>query len=223
MINYSSRSNVFFNWGGWWVQHGWRVFCAPLSLAACLSRSIVGSLNVPWGVLARVKEPRPNNLWRSCTSTHRGCGMFHVITANRWRAHACPEEQKLHASIAKNQELQDLRLDATTVVSCGLVVTCFPHKFYVFKQFSHVETCSWRWFLDCHGQILAKLGAAGRVDSWEEPSVRDASWQQWYAATVKSVVERNPWKSSGPCLLLCRVWLASETMLFFIFHRPMLE
>ena len=28
-----------------------RFFCAPLSLAACLSRSIVGSLNVPWWVL----------------------------------------------------------------------------------------------------------------------------------------------------------------------------
>ena len=26
-------------------------FCVPLSLAACLSRSIVGSLNVPWWVL----------------------------------------------------------------------------------------------------------------------------------------------------------------------------
>ena len=129
MINYSSRSNVFFNWGGWWVQHGWTVFCAPLSLAACLSRSIVGSLNVPWWVFARVKEPRPNNLWRSCTSTHRGCGMFHVITANRWRAHACPEEEKLHASIAKNQELQDLNWMLQLLFLVVLLWLVFPTNF----------------------------------------------------------------------------------------------
>ena len=133
---------------------------------------------------------------------------------NKWHADACPEEQKLHASIAKNQELQDLRLDATNVVPCGLVVTDYPHAIYCFNQFSHVKRallclipCPSRWFVDCPSQILAKLGAAGRVDSWEEPSVRDASWQQWYAATVKFVIERNPWKSSGPRLLLWRGWL----------------
>ena len=59
--SYSIRRSVFWLTGGWWVEHGWNkietngrwtfFFCAPLSLAACLSRSIVGSLNVPWWVL----------------------------------------------------------------------------------------------------------------------------------------------------------------------------
>ena len=43
---------------------------------------------------------------------------------NKWRADACPEEQKLQTSIAKNQELQDLRLDATHVVPYGLMWPC---------------------------------------------------------------------------------------------------
>ena len=60
-------------------------------------------LNVPPELpvgLCRVQEPPSNDLWPQCTFTHLEEGT------------TCFEEQKLQASLAKNKELQDMRLDA---------------------------------------------------------------------------------------------------------------
>ena len=238
--SYSSRRSVFSLTGGWWVEHSWNKIETNGRRTFFLCASVFGSMFVKihcWLfecplVGLRVKEPRPNNLWCSCTSRLGGC----------WKCFICKTSDMLMRALRNRSCMPALRRTKSCrtwdwmlqmlflVASCGLVVTDYPHAIYCFNQFSHVKRallclipCPSRWFVDCPSQILAKLGAAGRVDSWEEPSVPDASWQQWYAATVKFVIERNPWKSSGPRLLLWRGLLLMKLCCLCFFHRPILE
>ena len=170
-------AHVFCPTGGSWVEHGgntvetnghWTVFCVLLSLAACLSRSIVGSLNVAWWVFARVKGPLPHSLWRSCTSTDAGNVSHTAKTSGvpmlALRNRSCRPALRRTKSCRTWDWLLHMLFP---VALCGLVWPCvalwwvdFPMPFPVLSSFPMSREPWFAWSLPlqmicCPGQMLS--------------------------------------------------------------------
>ena len=152
--SYSSRRNVFFVNGwlmGWtWLKQNWNK--RPLNVFLCAS--VFGSMFVKihcWLfecplVGLRVKEPRPNNLWCSCTSRLGGC----------WKCFICKTSDMLMLALRNRSCMPALRRTKSCRTWDWMLQMLFlvalwwliiPTQFTVSISFPMLREPCFAWFL----------------------------------------------------------------------------
>ena len=152
--SYSSRRNVFLLTGGWWVEHGWNKIETNGRWTFFLCASVFGSMFVKihcWLfecplVGLRVKEPRPNNLWCSCTSRLGGC----------WKCFICKTSDMLMLALRNRSCMPALRRTKSCRTWDWMLQMLFlvalwwliiPTQFTVSISFPMLREPCFAWFL----------------------------------------------------------------------------